>query len=192
MTRPGALRTGGRSELLSRPSARSEAGSRSFRPCWYWMPMASQPNSSAMRRAAMYVLHCQSTWFSVSSVASSVPRWNFMPLVEQPLVDRARLGFAHLGGGVVEGRLGQPLLVHAGREEQFVGNDRVVHAHAALVEDAHDRLAARSSAAICPGRCAAPSRARAAFASGCTCGVGCRHGARLEPGAQAVAGRTRR
>ena len=28
----------------------------SLRPCWYWMPMASQPKSSAMRSAAMYIL----------------------------------------------------------------------------------------------------------------------------------------
>ena len=31
--------TGGRSALLSVPSTRSLAGSRSFRPCWYWMPI---------------------------------------------------------------------------------------------------------------------------------------------------------
>src|ERR1035438_5912908 len=38
--------------------ARSEAGARSFNPCWYWMPITSQPKSSAMRSAAIYILHC--------------------------------------------------------------------------------------------------------------------------------------
>ncbi len=31
--------TGGRSALFSVPSTRSLAGSRSFSPCWYWMPI---------------------------------------------------------------------------------------------------------------------------------------------------------
>ena len=37
-------------------------------------------------------------------------------------------------------RLAEPLLVDAGGVEQLVGDDRVEHPHAALVEDAHDRL----------------------------------------------------
>ncbi len=68
-----AWRTGGRSASLSRPSARSDAGARSLRPCWYWMPMASQPNRSAIRTAAMYSRSWSRTWSSVSSVAPSLP-----------------------------------------------------------------------------------------------------------------------
>ena len=41
--------------------------------------MVAQPNSAAMRTAAMYILHCSSTCASVSSVSSSLPRLNFMP-----------------------------------------------------------------------------------------------------------------
>ena len=41
---------------------------------------------------------------------------------------------------VVERRLGQAFLVDPRREEQFVGDDGVVHAHAAFVENAQDRL----------------------------------------------------
>ena len=37
--------TGGRSGLLSSPSVRSDATQMSFRPCWYWMPIAAQPKS---------------------------------------------------------------------------------------------------------------------------------------------------
>ena len=33
----------------------------SFKPCWYWMPITSQPNSLAIRTAAIYILHCSST-----------------------------------------------------------------------------------------------------------------------------------
>ena len=72
-------RTGGRSASLSRPSARSEAGARSLSPCWYWMPIASQPNRSAMRTAAMYSRSWSRTWASVSSVAPSFPKRNVMP-----------------------------------------------------------------------------------------------------------------
>ena len=58
---PSALVTGGRTESFSVPSTRSLAGSRSFNPCWYWIPIVSHPNSSAIRTAATYVLHCIST-----------------------------------------------------------------------------------------------------------------------------------
>ena len=51
----------------------------SFSPCWYWIPTASSPKSSAMRSAAMYILHWLSSCPSVSSVASSVPVWNVIP-----------------------------------------------------------------------------------------------------------------
>src|SRR6185312_4577782 len=76
---PSRERTGGRWTLFSRPSARSEAGTVSLRPCWYWMPTASRPKSSAMRSAAMYILNCECNCASVSSVASSVPVRNSSP-----------------------------------------------------------------------------------------------------------------
>ena len=57
---------------------------------------------------------------------------------------RTAAGFvvADLRRLVVQRRLAEPLLEHAGRVEQVVGNDRVEHAHAAFVEHAHDRLVA--------------------------------------------------
>ena len=61
-------------------------------------------------------------------------------LGEKPMVDRAALLLRDLGGGVVERGLGQAFLVDAGGEEQLVRNDGVIHAHAALVEDPHDRF----------------------------------------------------
>ena len=78
-SRPLALRTGGRSTLFNIPSAKSLAGVKSFSPCWYWMPIVAQPNSSAILTAAMYILHCCNTCASVRSLASSGPRRNFTP-----------------------------------------------------------------------------------------------------------------
>ena len=48
-------------------------------------------------------------------------------------------GGEHFG---VERRLAEALLEHAGGMQQFIGDDGVVHAHAAFVEDAHDGLVA--------------------------------------------------
>ena len=139
---PSRLRTGGRSPLLSSPSTRSLAGTRSLSPCWYWMPIASRPKSSAMRSAAMYILHWLSSWPSVSSVASSPPVRNVIPARSS----QARTACAsssptcaHLGD---ERGLAEALLVDPGRVEQLVVDDRVVHPHAAFVEDADDRLLA--------------------------------------------------
>ncbi len=60
-------------------------------------------------------------------------------LLDQPVVDRARLGVGNLARGGVERGLRQALLEHAEREQKLVGDDGVVHPHAAFVEDAHDR-----------------------------------------------------
>lgn len=76
---PSRLVTGGRDTSLSSPSARSLAGTVSLSPCWYWMPTASRPKSSAMRSAATYILNWLCSWASVSSVASSVPVWKVIP-----------------------------------------------------------------------------------------------------------------
>ena len=108
-----AARTGGRSASLSSPSARSDAGAMSLRPCWYWMPIASQPNWSAMRIAAMYRRSWSSTWSSVSSVAPSLPEAELMPRPRQPAVGGARLAVvtqAHLRD---ERGLAEALLVDA-------------------------------------------------------------------------------
>ena len=100
--------------------------------------MVAQPNSSAMRTAAMYILHCCRTCASVSSVASSVPQLELHAARQQPIVHGARLGIGHGPHLGIQRRLAQALLVDAQREEQLVGDDGVVHAHAAFVEDAHD------------------------------------------------------
>jgi hypothetical protein len=60
----------------------------------------------------------------------------------EPVEHGAGLGVGDLGGAVVERGLRETLLVNAGLEEQFVGDDGVIHAHAAFVEDAHDGLPA--------------------------------------------------
>ena len=72
--------------------------------------------------------------------------------VFDPLADGAGFVVADLRRFVVQRRLAEPLLEHAGRMQQVVGNDRVEHAHAAFVEDAHDRLVAlrASRRASCP------------------------------------------
>ncbi|MEJ7757304.1 MAG: hypothetical protein WKF83_14285 [Nocardioidaceae bacterium] len=62
------------------------------------------------------------------------------PGVVEPVADRGGLlarHALHLGD---QRALGQPLLVDAERIEQLVVEDRVVHPHAAFVEDADDRL----------------------------------------------------
>src|SRR5438105_796293 len=42
-------------------------------PCPYWMPIASQPKSSAIRKAATYILHWTLIWSSVRSVSWTGP-----------------------------------------------------------------------------------------------------------------------
>ena len=55
-----------------------------------------------------------------------------------PVVNGAGLGLGHLGGFVIEGGLRQTFLEHPKREQKFIRNDGVIHAHAAFVENAHD------------------------------------------------------
>ena len=95
-----------------------------------------------MRSAATYILNWVSSCASVSSVASSAPVWNVIPARSSQRPHRLRVVVgdpAHLGD---ERALRQPLLVDPERVEQLVVDDRVVHPHAALVEDADDRLLA--------------------------------------------------
>ena len=142
-----------------------------------------------MRSAATYILNWLSSCASVSSVASSVPVWKVIPASSSQVADRLRLLVAdppHLGD---ERALRQALLVDAERVEQLVVEDRVVHAHAALVEDADDRLLVlqllgeRAARARPRGRRRAPARSTSR-----TWPVSCVSVAGLEPGAQARAG----
>ena len=59
-----------------------------------------------------------------------------------PVEHGARLGVGDGAHPRVERRLAEAFLEHAGAVQQFVGDDGVVHPHAALVEHAHDRLLA--------------------------------------------------
>ncbi len=58
----------------------------------------------------------------------------------EPLPDAARFVVGNAPHGGVERGLAEAFFEHAGRLQQFVRDDGVVHAHAALVEDAHDGL----------------------------------------------------
>ena len=64
------------------------------------------------------------------------------PVLLEPVVNGARFGVADLRGLVVKRGLAEAFLEHAGRVEQVVGDDGVEHAHATLVEHAHDGLVA--------------------------------------------------
>jgi hypothetical protein len=61
------------------------------------------------------------------------------PALEKPAVGILRVRVGNLAHRRVEGRLAQPLLVDPDRVNQLVIDDRVVHPHAALIEDAEDR-----------------------------------------------------
>ncbi len=90
----------------------------------------------------MYILNWLSSCASVSSLASSAPVWKAMPAASS----QDRTAWASASGTVAhlrdERALRQPLLVDPQRVEQLVVDDRVVHPHAALVEDADDGLLA--------------------------------------------------
>ncbi len=58
----------------------------------------------------------------------------------QPFAHGLRLGIADGQHFRVQRALAQALFEHAGGMQQLVGDDGVIHAHAALVEDAHDGL----------------------------------------------------
>ena len=139
--RPSRLRTGGRSALFSVPSTRSLAGSRSFSPCWYWMPMVAaevvgDPHGGDVHLALLQDLLVGQIRCGVGPGGTSCPR--------SPSTGGRRRASSSLDlrRFVVQGRLAEAFLEHAGRMEQVVGDDRVEHAHAAFVEHAHDRLVA--------------------------------------------------
>ena len=58
----------------------------------------------------------------------------------EPTEDLAGLAVGDLRRLVVEGRLTETLLENPGGVEETIGDDRVVHPHAALVEDPHEGL----------------------------------------------------
>ena len=62
--------------------------------------MVAQPNSSAMRTAAMYILHWSRICASVSSVSSFLPETELHAFLQQPIADGAGFvvgDFAHGG-----------------------------------------------------------------------------------------------
>jgi hypothetical protein len=65
----------------------------------------------------------------------------FHALVVEPAAHAAGFFIAHLPHFGEQRRLAEALLEDAGRMQQFIRDDGVVHAHAAFVEDAHDRFA---------------------------------------------------
>ncbi len=64
----------------------------------------------------------------------------FHALGQQPVIDRAGFSIGDRLHLRIERGLAEPFLEDASRMQQFVGDDRVEHAHAAFVEDAHDEL----------------------------------------------------
>ncbi len=56
----------------------------------------------------------------------------------EPISHGVSFGIANLRCLVVQRRLTHPLLKDARRIEQVVGNDRVEHSHATLIEHSHD------------------------------------------------------
>jgi hypothetical protein len=63
-------------------------------------------------------------------------------LFVQPVAHRARLFVGHFAHGGIQRRLAQALFENSQGHQVLVGNDGVVHAHAPLVEHAHDGLLA--------------------------------------------------
>ena len=64
----------------------------------------------------------------------------FQAVMLEPAADRAGFVVAGLHRLIIEGRLTEPFLVHAGGIHQMVGHDGVEHSHATFVEHAHDGL----------------------------------------------------
>ena len=93
-----------------------------------------------MRSAAMYILHWLMTWALVSSVSSSVPKSKLTPRSTSQSKMASASVVADGAHAVVQRRLAEALLVDAHGVDVLVIEDGVVHAHAALIEDAHDGL----------------------------------------------------
>src|SRR5579862_5228179 len=64
----------------------------------------------------------------------------------EPLANSLSLIFSHAAHFCVKRRLAQSFFVYPCGVEQFIRNDGVVHAHAALIEDTHDGLILLESA----------------------------------------------
>ena len=90
-----------------------------------------------------------------------------------PMANGARLVVGHAQCFVVQGRLAEPFLEYAGGVQQVIGNDRVEHAHAALVEHAHDGSFAPQLLGQCLAQPPLLGRERDYLASGTTWSVLC-------------------
>ena len=102
------------------------------------MPIVSQPKSSEMRKAAIYILHCSRICASVSLGRFVAAGVELHTLGVEPSAHLLRLGVAYLAHCRIEPGLAEALLEDTGRVEEMVGDDGVVHPHATLVENAQD------------------------------------------------------
>ena len=66
----------------------------------------------------------------------------FHPSAHQPTKCRIRISGRHLQHCGIERRLTESLFENTRRLQQFIWNNRIMHSHAAFIEDSHDRLAA--------------------------------------------------
>ena len=104
------------------------------------MPIAAQPNSCGQPYRG--VVHLQALeHLGLGQLGRLVTSdLKAHAAGQQPLVVQARLRIAHLAHGGVQRGLTQPLLEESERVQQMIGDDRVVHPHAAFVEHAEDGL----------------------------------------------------
>ena len=121
--------------------------------------MVPQPNSSAIRTAAIYILHCWKTCAFGQILLFVGAELELDPFLPVPIVElaapRRPMTVSILR---VEGGLAQPLLVNAGLVQQLVRDDGVVHSHAAFVEDSDDGLFPLQPVANFPGQLAQGGR----------------------------------
>ncbi len=89
----------------------------------------------------MYILHCPRICRSVRSVSSLVAGDEGKPAFIEPVAHRLRFVVGYLGHRRNQGRLAEPFLIDSRWIEKIVLNDRVIHPHAAFVEDAENCLA---------------------------------------------------
>ena len=102
------------------------------------MPIVAQPNSSASRTAAMYILHCCSDLILGQFGFLVRAPFESHAFLQQPSKHVPCFGVADLLHRGKERGLAEAFLENAGGMEQFIGNNGVEHAHAAFVKHAHD------------------------------------------------------
>jgi hypothetical protein len=128
--------------LFSRPSARSEAGTRSFKSLLILnadgvaAELVGDAQGGDVHAALVENLR-------VGQIGGFVGRSrNFIPLRIQPVANLLRFRRVTSRIAAYQRGLAEPLLVDAGGIHQRVFDDGVHHAHAAFVEDAEQRLLA--------------------------------------------------